>query len=281
MFEEKKIQVGRYRINYVDEGTGEAIIFLHNGGGFWHSWQHQLRFFCKTHRVIALDWVGFGESDEAEEFQTLDLNYRTLRGLVSVLKISRFSLVGNCIGASTAILYQQNHPEEIDKMVLFNICPGKRIFGSKPGQRTMDFLFSWDFLRKGSNRLLEFFFLHTPLKRNFPGILFGPGITKEDTLFQRYVRKFQQPRQTRGRINLLNSVHTYTLADFLNPGQSSVQALVIWGEKNRVVSLKKEADYHMKLLGIKKMAVIPEGGHLCMYEFPRQVNHMLEDYLSQ
>ena len=281
MFEEKKIQVGKYQINYVDEGKGKIIIFLHNGGGFWHSWHYQLAYFAQNYRVIALDWVGFGESEEANEFQTLDLTYRTLRGLVQTLGINSFSLAGNCIGASTALLYRQNHPGEIDKIILFNICPGRRIFGSRFGQKAINILFSSTVLRKISNRLLTFAFLRTPLKKNFPGILFGPKIQSDDPLFQRYVQKLKQPRQTRSRINLLNSVHSFTLTDFLDPVQTPVEALIIWGEKNRVVSLKKEADYHRKLLGIKKMTVIPEGGHLCMYEFPQQVNHLLEEYLSQ
>ena len=55
---EKKIKIGKYWINYVDQGKGQPMIFLHNGGGFWQSWVHQVTFFSKI--IEHLPWIGLG-----------------------------------------------------------------------------------------------------------------------------------------------------------------------------------------------------------------------------
>ena len=107
------------------------MIFLHNGGGFWQIWKNQISHFEVTHRVIAIDWIGFGSSSEAEEPLTLEFYYRTLRHFVSRLNIHDFILVGNCIGASVAVKYKQLHPKEVSHLILMNICPGIRMVRSR------------------------------------------------------------------------------------------------------------------------------------------------------
>ena len=54
------------RINYASGGAGPPMLFLHNGSGFWQSWQHQLNYFSEWYSVYAIDWPGCGGSDYPE-----------------------------------------------------------------------------------------------------------------------------------------------------------------------------------------------------------------------
>ena len=228
---EKKIKIGKYWINYVDQGKGQPMIFLHNGGGFWQSWVHQVTFFSKNYRTLALDWVGFGESSEAEEPISLELNYLTLKDFIDQLELEEIILIGNCIGASTALFYQKHHPEKVVEMVVMNICPGERIYPFRPIRTFFRTTSSNSFLRKWIDPLIRFAFLKTPVKKQFPFILFGPDIDPQLPLFKQYVEKFKQDRQTDGRLNLLHAVFSYTLTDFYKKPEKPARMLLLWGRK--------------------------------------------------
>lgn len=67
------------------------------GGGFWQSWEFQLRYFSKNYHVIGIDWPGFGESDLPEGLISLDLLTETLSEFIRLKALKNVILVGNCI----------------------------------------------------------------------------------------------------------------------------------------------------------------------------------------
>ncbi len=274
MYIEKQISCNGITINYVDEGSGGVIVFLHNGGGFWHIWQKQLEHFSKTHRVIALDWPGFGESDEVSEPLTVELLYSTLLSFVDQLNLDEFNIVGNCIGASAAILFKQRHPQRVTRMVLMNICPGERIIKNK---RLRNWVFNSNTNPKKQQhikRWLQFVFVKTPVKYQFPRILFGKEYHKQDPLVQRYQRKLKEAKHTRMRLNLLFAANSYTLADILDNTNHS-NATLLWGQENRVASFSSEASFHQDLLKIPFVVALKNAGHLMMYEDAEEVNEVI------
>ncbi|MDP5170989.1 MAG: alpha/beta hydrolase [Bacteroidia bacterium] len=281
MFQEHLIRLGKYDINYVDEGEGEVMLFLHNGGGFWQIWEHQLRYFSQTHRVIALDWVGFGESSVAEEPQTLALYEQVLQSFVNALALPSFFLVGNCIGASVALSYWQTHPDRVRAMVLMNICPGERMIRIPLVRRFLLGPAKEGRLRRTVEAIFRLSLQLPIVKARFPRILFGPTYSPTHSLAQHYLAKYKQARQTAGRLNLLFALRSFTLSSFLRSPLPSGLAIMIWGVNNQVVSLQREANHHLDLLGIKEMSNIAAGGHLCMYEFPVQINHLIEQHIQE
>ncbi|KAG0234331.1 hypothetical protein BGW42_006723 [Actinomortierella wolfii] len=59
--------LGGYRYHYVDEGPrdGPVIFFVHGFPDFWFGWRHQIRYFAnKGYRVLAIDKLGYGETDK-------------------------------------------------------------------------------------------------------------------------------------------------------------------------------------------------------------------------
>ena len=276
--EERQLDVLGCQINYIDEGSGEAIIFLHNGGGFWQIWSHQIRHFSRTHQVLAFDWPGFGESTMGNEPLTVDFAARILAAFVEAVGIDRFVLVGNCIGASTAIRYQNQHPDAVAKLVIMNICPGIRLIRFPP-MRPVLFKTGKRF-REGLGRVMKAIATSRIAARQFPGILFGKTIAKQDPLYQKYVAKFREDRINDSRMKLLFSVNSFTLADFIRDNDTIRNALLIWGRDNRVASLKGQGLYHQRLCQIDHMEVIPDSGHLTMYEAPDRVNQLIEQYIS-
>src|ERR1044071_1848296 len=60
----RRVPVLGRRANVVDGGgSGTAMVFVHGLGGRWQNWLLNLPEFMGSHRVIALDLPGFGESE--------------------------------------------------------------------------------------------------------------------------------------------------------------------------------------------------------------------------
>ncbi|KAI8595629.1 Alpha/Beta hydrolase protein, partial [Dissophora ornata] len=59
---------GGYKYHYVDEGpkNGIPVVLIHGFPDLWYGWRHQIQFLVGLgrYRVIALDMLGYGESDK-------------------------------------------------------------------------------------------------------------------------------------------------------------------------------------------------------------------------
>ncbi len=279
MENQKRIKCLDATINYIDEGNGDVILFIHNGGGFLQLWTKQIEYFSHSYRVIALDLPGFGESSESLNAYTLDYYIRIIHDFLNKLKINELNIVGNCIGASLAIRSKIMYPEKVKKIVLINICPGKRLIRS-PLLRILIFKIKSKSFRARFSSLITFLYLKTFTKNRFPGILFGKNPDKESIIYKKYIEKMQSSKQMRSRLNLLFASDTFTLKLYMGDNSKIKNALLIWGECNRVASLKREGKYHRALCGIKNINVVKDSGHLLMYESPDETNKLIKNYLE-
>ena len=278
MLKESKMTVCNLSINYVEKGTGPPIIFLHNGGGFWNSWQHQLTYFSDKHTVFGLDWPGFGKSDSPEGLISLDLLTAILTEFIAQKKLENLTLVGNCIGGSVALNYAKIHPDKVKNLIIFNICPGSLIYPIRILRTLIPALNNKPVLKSIVRSIFIIAFTKTPIKKKFPKILFGRNFNPDNELSHLYIEKFKLASQTSSRVKLVFSVHTYNIDEYMK-NQIVQRHLLIWGGDNKIASLKKHGDYHYNYLKSDEFVTIQNAGHLCMYEKPTEVNQLIESYL--
>ena len=62
---------GKYRMHYVDEGTGPAIIMLHACPMWSFFFRNLIKEFSQKFRVIAPDAIGYGLSDTSFDRQLI------------------------------------------------------------------------------------------------------------------------------------------------------------------------------------------------------------------
>lgn len=91
-------------IAYSAGGDGEpALVFVHGGFADRTFWRHQLATFAGTHRVVALDLAGHGESGRDREAWTMDAFGADVRAVVEAERLERVVLVGNSLGFPVAL----------------------------------------------------------------------------------------------------------------------------------------------------------------------------------
>jgi pimeloyl-ACP methyl ester carboxylesterase len=108
----------------VDRGKGPALVLLHGLGGSIYDWRHLLEPLSRDRRVVAIDFLGAGESDkpEAEDY-SIAAQARRLRGILDALRINRAVLMGNSYGGGVALRFAQDWPDRVDRLVLLNsVC---------------------------------------------------------------------------------------------------------------------------------------------------------------
>jgi haloalkane dehalogenase len=113
----------RGQIVYHASGEGEPLVFLHDffPGAASYEWSKVYPAFAATHRVLAPDWIGFGESERPDRPLRADDHARSLHDFVRATCGGRRPVVvASGIGAAVACLAAAQHPEWAARLILFH-----------------------------------------------------------------------------------------------------------------------------------------------------------------
>jgi pimeloyl-ACP methyl ester carboxylesterase len=98
---------------YVEEtGEGEPLLFLHEFGGHYLSWEPQIRYFSRRYRCIAYAARGWPPSDVPDSVASYS-QARAADDAAEVMKalgLARAHLVGLSMGATAALEFAIRHP---------------------------------------------------------------------------------------------------------------------------------------------------------------------------
>jgi pimeloyl-ACP methyl ester carboxylesterase len=106
-------------ISSLEAGQGEPILMLHGLGATKASFLPSVAALAASHRVIAIDLPGFGDSDKPLA-APYDARFfaDAVVAVLDVLELERTSLVGNSMGGRVALEVGLRTPERADKLVL-------------------------------------------------------------------------------------------------------------------------------------------------------------------
>lgn len=114
------------QLHYVVRGNGEPLIFLHGNGEDVTYFSHQIAYFQKSYRVIAIDTRGHGKSPRGDEPFTISQFADDLYDFMREHDIRRADMLGFSDGANIALLFTIRHPERVNRLILnsANLNPG-------------------------------------------------------------------------------------------------------------------------------------------------------------
>ncbi len=106
------------QIHYISDGSGEPIVCLHMTP--ISSWEFTLvlPILAKKYRAIAMDTLGYGDSDKPPRRYEMSDYARSVVDFLDALGINKTSLVGWHTGAGIAGEVAASYPERVDKLVL-------------------------------------------------------------------------------------------------------------------------------------------------------------------
>jgi len=115
------LKVEENELHYIDEGQGEVLLFVHGTPEWSFGFRDLVKALRDSYRCVAVDLLGFGLSDKPPgEFYTCAAHAGRLEKFIQQLGLKNINIVANDFGGSIAMSYALQHPENVNRIVLFN-----------------------------------------------------------------------------------------------------------------------------------------------------------------
>ncbi|HEY6258200.1 MAG TPA: alpha/beta hydrolase [Xanthobacteraceae bacterium] len=114
----KDATVFGYKMHYLEAGRGEPVILLHGSGGEGARWMPQIKALSTDFRVVAIDHIGFGQSDKPLTTYHSGVFAGFLAGFMKAIGVPRATLMGQSLGAAVALDFTVHHPDMVQRLVL-------------------------------------------------------------------------------------------------------------------------------------------------------------------
>lgn len=116
------LQVGDARVHYIDEGEGEVILCLHGEPSWAYLYRKMIPILSARHRVIAMDFIGFGKSDKYAEPEaySFDMHFNTVVSLIEQLDLSGITAVVQDWGGLIGLPVAASLPDRFARLVIMN-----------------------------------------------------------------------------------------------------------------------------------------------------------------
>lgn len=143
-FESKYIDVHGSKMDYIDEGEGDPILFLHGNPMSSYLWRNIVPHHSGQGRCIAPDLIGMGQSDHPDIACRYDDQYRYLSGFIENLGIgSNVTLVIHDWGSGLGFRWAHDHAarrhaRKPPSPVSDDACPGHRVADGQRRELALD-----------------------------------------------------------------------------------------------------------------------------------------------
>jgi 2-hydroxy-6-oxonona-2,4-dienedioate hydrolase len=259
----KEVTVFGQKINYVEAGSGPAVVLLHGLGGNTLNWAFQMQALAQKHRVIVPDQIGFGRSDKPL------INYRVatyadfLDKFLDELKVEKASLVGNSMGGWIAAFYALQRPARVERLVLVDAAgfrPPKEfdlaaLSGLNPSTR------------EGVRQLAAMIFANKQL--------FASDAAVDFMLTQRISAGDGHTIQS-----LVESIHRGE--DMLDGRLGAIKqpTLIVWGREDMLTPLAREGERFKREIAGSQLVVFDKCGHSPQVECAADFNAAVLKFLA-
>ena len=128
----RSLALGDETLAYVDLGSGPLVVIVHEVGGHKEDWLGVASALIPTHRVMAIDMLGFGESSKTGDDLSMPVQAAALKALVEHAGVDRADVVGNSVGGWVAATFAATYPELLDRLVLIDVAGFAAMFEGEP-----------------------------------------------------------------------------------------------------------------------------------------------------
>lgn len=106
------------QLHYTEQGQGQPLILLHGNGEDISYFEHQIPYFSKICRVIAIDTRGHGKSPRGDKPFTIKQFAEDLKDFMDEKSIEKAILLGFSDGGNIALTFALKYPKRVEKMIV-------------------------------------------------------------------------------------------------------------------------------------------------------------------
>lgn len=286
-FGEKTIQTGLGAIAYYTpvsepwtiEESLPPIVFLHSfgGGASAYEWSKVFPAFAETHRVIAPDLIGWGNSHHPVRSYRIEDYLITTIEVIQQVAQTPVTVVASSLTGAIAVRLAIQKPELFRS--LFLVCPsGFADFGQDTGRRLPLEVINLPLL----DRLIYTVGATNDLAvRNFlERFLFADSDRVTSEMVEAYLESARKPNAEYSALAFLRGDLYFDLSLYLP--QLTVPTAIVWGEHAQFTDFKLGARLaSLNSKAIQKFQVIPDVGVLAHLEQPAIVTGLILGWLKR
>jgi pimeloyl-ACP methyl ester carboxylesterase len=266
------------KVAYRTGGWGPLIVLIHGITSNSATWDRVLPALAQRYTVLAPDLLGHGRSDKLRGDYSVGAHANTIRDLLDALGYRKATLVGHSLGGGVALQFAYQYPERVDRLAL--VAPGG--FGKEvtPLLRAASVPGSGPVLALAAAKpIIEAGTLLTQLL----GRLGLHGGTDLEEIGRAYALLGNRDART-AFLHTLRSVvdaagQRVTALDRIAVAHD-FPALIVWGERDRVVPSSHGAQAH-RLVPNTYLALFKDAGHFPHRDDPERFVATLDEFLAR
>jgi haloalkane dehalogenase len=117
-FESRFVEVKGSKIHYVEEGSGDPVLFLHGNPTSSYLWRNIIPHVSSSQRAIAMDLIGMGKSDKPEiEYRFFD-HYEYVDGFIKALGLENITFVVHDWGSGLGLHYARQNEGNVKAIAM-------------------------------------------------------------------------------------------------------------------------------------------------------------------
>ena len=267
------VEVDGRQVCVIDSGgDGPPLLWVHGLGGIWQNWLLNIPAFMGTHRCVALDLPGFGQSELPAGEISIRGFAKTVDRVCEMLGIDEPVVVGNSMGGFTGAELAVSFPTRVSKLVLVAaaglsteylarepLLAGARIFMALTARTGL----------RGSPVVK---------RRRLRRLALQPVVRYPERLSIPLATELVSGANAPGFLSAFEALMGYSFRDRLE--RIEVPVLVVWGRNDMLVPVD-DAQMFEHLIGDNAHSVIfDDTGHLPMLERPSRFNQLLAGFIA-
>jgi len=258
-------------IRYDEYGIDKSnhVLFIHGLGSSSLVWRDIPEALSTRYHTIAIDLIGFGESDKPKEDYTISFMSQFINDFITEMKFGpkeKISIIGHSLGGYIAIDFAISNRDKVDKLVLFDSSgllkkPTALLTDYLNAVKTADSIMRRDRITK----VLEN--LYADPSRLLPIII------------DIFIYFMEKP----GALDAFESAFKNSTSNSIDSNQirkmENLRCLILWGERDKLIPISF-AEQFKKLFPTAEIEIIKDAGHAPFVEKPAIVYQKLLDFLK-
>jgi 2-hydroxy-6-oxonona-2,4-dienedioate hydrolase len=268
------VETSSGRINVHEAGSGHPLVLLHGSGPGatgWSNFAPNIGALAESCRVIVPDMPGWGGSTAA---RVRDRDHtETLLQLLDALGVERAAVVGNSMGAVTALAFAARHPDRISHAVTMG--------AAMPGQPMM--FSAADGPSEGLSVLFQAYRDPSPanMKHLVQVMTFDSRFATDELAAERSSNALRWPEHLANFVADLNDKLPIvrTPADLREISGIKIPVMLIHGRDDRVLNVEHSFRL-VTTIADARLVILNRCGHWVQLEHTAEFNRLVSGFVA-
>jgi pimeloyl-ACP methyl ester carboxylesterase len=247
------------KISFDIQGEGEtAIVFVHGWSNNRSIWSTQVAHFLKKYKVVALDLASFGESGNNRQTWTMASFGEDVSAVINKLNLDQVVLVGFSMGAPVVIETAKRVPDKVIELVLVDYLQNIEMQYPPEVISYMDSVFMDLVTNPTIDKMKPYF--RNNIEESYRRVLTMLNVTSKE-----------------GWRESLKDIFRWSNEDLIE-SIKNIQSPLISINSDQIPT---NVEAYMKYVPSYKAKIIPDVGHVVMWDATDEFNRLLEEGIQE